>query len=203
MLILRTCVIAATVFIRPCTGDEIPATPRYQTLANLVQAAHTTDLPVVDRIEVLALPVLDDDEDPEPALQSETFLIRPASPKTENGSLVIPSSEISVRSLSSKVFGAKDAKRIAADWRALEFQPNGAFCHVPTYGIRFYRGDDLIFNVSVCWKCHNFYLPAIDPDSGKPSAILYGFDDNAPAKRFLNDLRRLVPHPHIKHPRLR
>ncbi|QDV41254.1 hypothetical protein Enr13x_10920 [Stieleria neptunia] len=202
MLTLRTCVLIAAIFVRPCAADETASVPRYHALASLVQAAHTTDLPVVDRIEVFALPVLDDEENSGPTPQSETFLVRPASPRTA-GSVEIPLSEISVRPLASKAFAAKVAKRIADDWRALEFQPNGAFCHVPTYGIRFYRGDDLIFNVSVCWKCHNFYLPAIDPDSGQPSAKLYGFDDNAPAKRLLNDLRRLVPHPQIKHPRLR
>ncbi|WP_413432565.1 hypothetical protein [Crateriforma spongiae] len=202
MLKLQTCILIAAIFIRPCAADEPPDARRYQSLASLVQAAHTTDLPVVDRIEVFALPVFDHEENREPTPQSDTFLVRPESPKTDD-STVISLSEISVRPISSKAFDAKVAKRIADDWRALKFRPNGAFCHVPTYGIRFYRGDELIFNVSVCWKCHNFYLPAIDPDSGQPSSILYGFDDNAPAKRLLNDLRRLVPHPHIKYPRLR
>ena len=199
---LRTYAIAAALCIGPFALGETPESPRYQAFATLVRAAHTTDLPTVDRIEVLALPLLDDKGNADAAPQSEKFLVRPASPKPENGATVISLSEISVRPHSSKVFAGKDATLIADDWRSLTFQPNGAFCHIPTYGIRFYRGEDVIFSVSVCWKCHNFYLPTVDPESGQPSVKLYGFDDNAAAKRLLNDLRRLVPHPRIQYPRL-
>ena len=203
MQILQTYAFVAALCLSARAGDEDSERLPYQALSGLVQAAHTTDLPAIDRIEVLALPLLDAEENADAAPQSRTFLVRPASPKPENGSLVIPASEIAVRPLASKVLAAKDASRIADDWRSLTFQPNGALCHIPTYGIRFYRGEELIFSVSVCWRCNNFYLPTIDPGSGQPSVKLFGFDDNAAAKRLLNDLRRLVPHPQIQHPRLR
>lgn len=201
MLFLRVFALSAFVCIYPCAGDDLSSVARYEALGRIVQAAHTTDLPTIDRVEVLALRSSDNDGEADP--QSDRFLVRPAAPAVNEEPATLPSPEISVTSHSLRVLTAKDAKRVADNWRSLEFQPNGAFCHIPAYGLRFFRDGELIFSVSVCWKCHNFYLPTIDPQTGRPSVILYGFDDNAAAKKLLNDLRRLVPHPEIRHPRLR
>ncbi|QDT04850.1 hypothetical protein K227x_32470 [Rubripirellula lacrimiformis] len=200
MLYLRILAIAAVVCVRPCDGDDT-SVPRYEALALVVQAAHTTDLPAIDRVEIFALSFAEEDGDA--PTESKVFLVRPAPPNALNDSVALASSEIAVRSHASRSLVGVDAKRIADDWRSLTFEPNGAFCHVPTYGLRFFRDDKLMFSVSVCWKCHNFYIPAIDSQTGRPSVMLYGFDDNAAAKKLLNDLRRLVPHPNIRLPRLR
>jgi hypothetical protein len=34
-----------------------------------------------------------------------------------------------------------------------------AMCHYPIYGFRFYRGDKLVAETSICFKCSNFYAP--------------------------------------------
>ncbi|QEG00754.1 hypothetical protein Mal15_48260 [Stieleria maiorica] len=201
MLALRFLAIFTWVCILDCCADDAAGVPRFEALARLLQAAHTTDLPVVDRVDILAFSFSDPEDDPSDP-ETETFLVRPASPVVPDGTATIPSPEISVTAHASTVVKGKDAKRIADDWRSLRFQPNGAFCHVPTYGLRFYRDGTVIFSVSICWKCHNFYMPVIDPRTGQASVALYGFDDNAAAKKLLNDLRRLVPHPKIRHPRL-
>lgn len=185
-----------------CFGDDVPGVAGYEALARIVRAAHTTDLPVVDRVEVLVLSSSDAGHDSRDTRQ-RTFLVRPASSNDSDGTTTIPSSEISVTPHSSRILALKNAKRIADDWRSLSFRRNGAFCHVPTYGLRFFRDEELIFSVSVCWKCHNFYLPVVDQQTGRASVALYGFDDNSAAKKLLNDLRRLLPHPDIRHPRLR
>lgn len=202
MLYLRALTIAAVACGSPCVGDDNTGVAHYEALARLVQAAHTRDLPTIDRVEVFALSFADEGDDAS-SPESETFLVRPASPAAQNGAATLATPEISVSSHASQAVVGKDAKRIADDWRSLVFEPNGALCHVPTYGLRFFRDDELLFSVSVCWKCHNFYMPAIDSSTGTTSVILYGFDDNAPAKKLLNDLRRLVPHPQILYPRLR
>lgn len=201
MLYLRILVLVTVFCIRPCNGDDT-ALPRYEALARIVQAAHTTDLPAIDRVKIFALSFAEEDGD-ELNPESEVFLVRPASPKAHNGSVTLASPEISVPSHASRAVVGVDAQRISDNWRSLTFKPNGAFCHVPTYGLRFFRDDKLMFSVSICWECHNFYMPAIDPQTGEPSVVLYGFSDNAAAKKLLNDIRRLVPHPNIEFPRLR
>ena len=34
----------------------------------------------------------------------------------------------------------------------------GAMCHFPIHAIRLFKGEDLIFETSICWKCSNYYL---------------------------------------------
>jgi len=34
----------------------------------------------------------------------------------------------------------------------------GAFCHFPIHGIRLFRGEEVIFQTSICWKCINYYI---------------------------------------------
>lgn len=35
----------------------------------------------------------------------------------------------------------------------------GAFCHYPAHGIRFFEGQELQFETSICWACSNYYIP--------------------------------------------
>ncbi len=57
----------------------------------------------------------------------------------------------------------------------------GAFCHFPIHGIRLYRGEDLIFQTSLCWECANYYIEY--PDDFE-TASWVGFDGK-PLKEFL------------------
>jgi hypothetical protein len=34
-----------------------------------------------------------------------------------------------------------------------------AMCHLPIYGLRFFRGDHLVVETSICFHCNNFYVP--------------------------------------------
>ena len=57
----------------------------------------------------------------------------------------------------------------------------GALCHMPIHGIRLYRGENLIFQTSICWKCTNYYIQYPD-DYGTASWVgLVG----KPIKEFL------------------
>lgn len=35
---------------------------------------------------------------------------------------------------------------------------SGVLCHYPAHGVRFVRGDEVIFETSICWKCENYYV---------------------------------------------
>lgn len=64
-----------------------------------------------------------------------------------------------IKGLWKETKGVKASLRLIAIWVVL-----------------FFRKEDLLFSVSISWKCHNFYLPAIDQKSGQPRVLLYGFD---------------------------
>lgn len=180
MLRLCLAILSASLSVSVvAAGDLGDETGPFSELARMTLLTHTSALPEVDRIEVVALN---------------------ADEKPEAGETKFPvgSGDLFVAVHSSLQVDDEKAKRIATDWRELAFRPNSTFCHIPAYGIRFYRGDDLLFSVSVCWKCRNFYIPRIDPMTGQAGAGLYGFDDNAASKRLLNDLKRILPHPEIR-----
>jgi hypothetical protein len=78
------------------------------------------------------------------------------------------------------------AQRIADSWRAL---PPGeqARCHVPPYGLRFYSGDRMICEASVCWECNNIFGEA---DGRK---VHFEFDaEHRTSQELLAELRRLA-----------
>lgn len=54
------------------------------------------------------------------------------------------------------------AEAVAQLWRKQEFNWNileSALCHEPGFGLRFYSGANLLLETSLCFSCHNFYLP--------------------------------------------
>ncbi len=59
----------------------------------------------------------------------------------------------------------------------------------------FYRDDKLIFETTVCWKCHNFHMPRVDPTTGTAEMILYGFKNDAKSKKLLALLQKHLPLP--------
>lgn len=50
----------------------------------------------------------------------------------------------------------RDAGRIARLWQKL---PSGKQmrCHLPPFALRFYSGDRLICQASICWRCNNIF----------------------------------------------
>jgi hypothetical protein len=101
--------------------------------------SQTLNLPVVDRVEVL---VLAHGEPASPG--AATF---PAGPAEEPAVIV----------RTAPVTGA-EAEALAAVWRSAGFGGDGAMCHFPVYGLRFYSGGGLVLETSLCWKCSNVTL---------------------------------------------
>jgi hypothetical protein len=62
-------------------------------------------------------------------------------------------------------------------------------CHQPPYGLRFFRGNKLVFETTVCWDCSNYTIPM--PFLGR---VEYGFDEkNSDAKDLLTLLQEALP----------
>lgn len=49
-----------------------------------------------------------------------------------------------------------EAERIAQLWRALP-EAEQKRCHVPPFGLRFFAGNELVCEASVCWRCNNIF----------------------------------------------
>ncbi len=135
--------------------------------------AHTTELPDFDKIRIYAL-------SGEPFRGDEGFPIRPY-----DGAVCKIVDDIEV--------SGKQAEEICKLWRTLSDEPNRAFCHSPPYGFRFYRGDEMVYETSMCWKCNNFYGPN---DDGKQ--IWYGLKKDKQSAMLLKLCKKLLPHPNVK-----
>ena len=162
------------------------------SVAEVTRLAFTESLPEVDRIELFRV-VRDSDNSVPPKepnveqMSKDKFLIR-----SFDGSVL--GNEKSYIDVDSHVtIKADRCKEIVETWRKMKFKPNGAFCHVPPYGVRFYKDDKLLFETTICWKCHNFYIPEYDPKTGELKMVIFGFDDNANAKKLLNLFQRALP----------
>lgn len=72
----------------------------------------------------------------------------------------------------------EQARRISGLWREL---PPGVSmrCHDPVFGFRFYAGDDLVAEASVCWHCNNLF------GQGRGRVISYVFDASHPTSQSL------------------
>lgn len=82
-----------------------------------------------------------------------------------------------------------EAQQIAAAWRSL---PEGeqARCHIPTFGLRFYAGGELILEASICWQCNNI--------AGKAGAesVFFVFDgEHAQSRELLAMLEQVMRKP--------
>lgn len=163
------------------------------TVARMTRLAFTDSLPEADRVELFRLDVDWESSDPPPDVPSEKqskdrFLLRSFNGSirdTENPYLDVVA-QVTIK-------GTR-CKAILATWRKLKFRPNGAFCHTPVYGMRVYRNDKLLFETTVCWRCHNFYLPEYDPESGELKMIIYGFDDNSNARKLRKLFQQALPY---------
>jgi hypothetical protein len=85
----------------------------------------------------------------------------------------------------SIVVDGRPAKRLATLWRQLP-KGNQMRCHMPPYGLRFFAGDRVLCQGSVCWECNNIYGDV----EGEP--FVYEFDAEAKASQaLLSELRRV------------
>jgi hypothetical protein len=77
--------------------------------------------------------------------------------------------------------GTSAIQQIISLWQAL---PPGesARCHVPPFGVRFFSGETVMCQASICWRCNNIYGEA----GGQQ--FYYFFDAKAPSSRSLLSL---------------
>lgn len=71
-----------------------------------------------------------------------------------------------------------EAERIAQIWRALP-EAEQKRCHGPPFGLRFFAGNELVCEASICWRCNNIF--------GQASAdeIFFEFDGSLALSREL------------------
>ena len=64
----------------------------------------------------------------------------------------IAGKDVSFAVASKKTLRGRNCDKIIDAWRRLRIPDGsgGAFCHTPPYGIRFYRGDDLVLETTIC-----------------------------------------------------
>ena len=140
-------------------------------------AAVTAGLPRCDRIEVLRLGGLQRLQGPEKAVLAidQRFPIKPYSDFAE------------IRG--AKTVSGDDAESIAQLWRSQTFgREFQALCHHPTFGIRFFSGNDLMLETSVCFGCSNFTVDYL------ATSQFHGFDtDNTKARELYERLQQLFP----------
>ena len=160
----------------------------------MLSLAHTDALPDFDRAELYAVSIprpfvsdekLISDEKPKRASTDETFPVRPY------GTYADIHAHVTLR--------GEDCQKLRKAWQSLSFDRlGGAFCHEPVYGMRLYRGKDLLFETTVCWKCQNFYVPRYNSKEKRHVYGWYGFADDENSKRLLKLFQSLLPHPKMR-----
>lgn len=178
-LALASGVLLSTAAIPALAESACPAKQGTETL-------YTEDLPEITSVEVFALSGNPSDG----AAADARFPIRPY----DESSAVVASKEIS---------GAS-AQAVAKLWRKLKPGAVHTACHLPVYGLRFYReaknemGSEkqLLFETSICWKCANFSVPQIYPGG---SFTWFYFDAASKDAVALKELlQSTVPNPNAK-----
>jgi hypothetical protein len=164
---LQTILAVILVLTSSANSDETKE-PRVD-----LPAKYASELPECDRIEVFLL---------DGGVQNEggdgTFPIRPYN----QFSNIVKKKEIK----------GEESKKLCNTWRSLTFDMwSQAMCHFPIYGLRFYQGDKLQFETSVCFGCSNFYFSR---DGGGTS--WHGFRKNDDAgKTLIASLNEIIPRP--------
>jgi hypothetical protein len=67
-------------------------------------------------------------------------------------------------------------------WSELPMPAMPARCHMPTYGLGFYRQDTFLAEWTICWRCNNMFSTDTDLSGNKT------FDGDAPSSRQLLSL---------------
>lgn len=140
-----------------------------------VPAKYASKLPDCDRVEV--------------------FLLGGVQAKGGRGTFPIrPYGQFSLIKKKRELKG-DEAKKLCAAWRGMTFDLwSQALCHFPIYGLRFYQGDILKFETSVCFGCSNFYFP-----NGRGESSWHGFrEKDVAGKKLVESLKDIIPMPEKK-----
>ncbi len=57
-----------------------------------------------------------------------------------------------------KMVAGPEAEEIGKLWRHLPHGGDGAMCHNPPFGLRFFEGRKTVFETTICWSCANFSI---------------------------------------------
>ncbi len=106
---------------------------------------YVTALPVVDKVEVLAVDGIPPNEWKNVDCTKPDIICK------------LPN-RMPVRLLASKTLSGENANKISMLWRNLR-RGNGAGCFAPGYVLRFYQNDKLLLVTEVCFHCCNITLP--------------------------------------------
>jgi hypothetical protein len=90
-----------------------------------------------------------------------------------------------------KTITGEQATEFRKKWTSMMFWWGfSAMCHEPAYGLRFFRGQSLLLEMTVCWKCSNFEVPT-------PLGYRFmGFDEKRPeAESVRRSLQEHLPLP--------
>lgn len=68
--------------------------------------------------------------------------------------------------------GLTAIRKAAADLLATGQEGGGALCHFPIHGIRFLKGENVLYQTSLCWHCSNFFVEY--PDDANASWLGIG-----------------------------
>ncbi len=152
----------------------------------MLTLAHTDALPKFDRVELFAVSFPDGsaDDDAKDASEDPFFPVHPyASQARVHGHVTLR---------------GDDCDELRSAWQSLAFASDVmALCHIPVYGLRFYRDDQLLYETTICWKCQNFSLPAYDPNAQRRDHRWYGFLKDDKSEHLFQLLQA-----HLKHPKL-
>jgi len=80
----------------------------------------------------------------------------------------------------------EEAERVLSLYQALP-PGDGARCHTPPYGLRMFREQRTVCEVSICWQCNNMFGEA----NGQPFCIRFD-SSSSPAQKLLSELLRAV-----------
>lgn len=81
--------------------------------------------------------------------------------------------------IETKTIEGEAAKGIAALWRKQDWNYKfSAACHEPSHAIKFFSGDKIILDATICWDCYNINIH-------QPITNSQGFDTNSKAAKQL------------------
>ena len=125
----------------------------------------TRELPVVSKVEVAQI--------------GSGLSLDPSS----SDRLIFQGKEV-IRVLKTKTLVGDEAESFAKIWRQLN-QGSSNACFAPAYLLRFYSGDQQLFETLVCFHCRNLMLT---------DGEFWGFDaDNPAGSKLLKELQVLFP----------
>jgi hypothetical protein len=76
--------------------------------------------------------------------------------KPTKGHFPITPYKMTVGILGTRTLSGNVAKEVCDLWRSQRFAERSMSCHFPVYGLRFFQGEKLHFETSICWGCRNF-----------------------------------------------